>query len=148
MGLASELPQIDELRADLEDIDSLRAVIAATRPDYVIHLAGAAFVASEDAMKFYRVNLLGALNLLQALRDEGVAPKKVVLSSSAAVYGRNPVSPVDENACPAPINHYAMSKLAMEHFAKIWMDDFPIVITRSFLQNPPAPVSASAFEAF
>lgn len=131
-GLTSKPMASDELRADLEDIDSLRAVIAITRPEHVIHLAGAAFVANADAMEFYRVNLFGTLNLLQALKDTGVVPNKVVLSSSAAVYGRNPVSPVSEDACPAPVNHYAMSKLAMEHFAKTWMDVFPIVITRPF----------------
>jgi nucleoside-diphosphate-sugar epimerase len=131
-GLASKPTASDEVRADLEDIDSLRAAIVATQPDYVIHLAGAAFVASTNAMEFYRVNLFGTLNLLQAIKDAGVVPKKVVMSSSAAVYGRNPVSPVGEDVCPVPVNHYAMSKLAMEHFAKTWMDIFPIVITRPF----------------
>jgi nucleoside-diphosphate-sugar epimerase len=131
-GLASKPTASDEVRADLEDIDSLRAAIAVTQPDYVIHLAGVAFVANANAMEFYRVNLFGTLNLLQALKDTGGVLKKVVLSSSASVYGRNPVSPVCEDVCPAPVNHYAMSKLAMEHFAKTWMDVFPIVITRPF----------------
>ncbi len=131
-GLSRKPMTNDEIRADLEDIDSLRAAIAATHPDYVIHLAGAAFVANANVMEFYRVNLFGTLNLLQALKDTGVVLKKVVLSSSASVYGRNPLSPVGEDACPAPVNHYAMSKLAMEHLAKTWMDVFPIVITRPF----------------
>jgi nucleoside-diphosphate-sugar epimerase len=131
-GLTSKPSQSDEICADLEDIDSLRAAVVSSQPDYVIHLAGAAFMASADAMEFYRVNLFGTLNLLQAMKDVGVVPRKVVIASSAAVYGRNPVSPVGEDSCPAPVNHYAMSKLAMEHLAKTWMDTFPIVITRPF----------------
>ena len=142
-GLSNNTITSDEIRADLEDLDSLRSAIAATNPDYVIHLAGTAFVANEDAIGYYRVNLFGTLNLLQALKDVGVVPKKVVLASSAAVYGRNPISPIGEDACPAPVSHYAMSKLAMEHFAKTWMDRLPIVITRPF--NYTGPGQSSQF---
>lgn len=136
-GLASIPTANDEIYADLEDIDSLRAAIIAAQPDYVIHLAGAAFIANANSMEFYRVNLFGTLNLLQALKDARVVLKKVVLSSSAAVYGLSPVSPVCEETCPAPVNHYAMSKLAMEHFARTWMGIFPIVITRPFNYTGP-----------
>ncbi len=130
--MVSDPSKSDEVRANIEDINSVRAAVVATRPDYVIHLAGVAFIANEDAMQFYRVNLFGTLNLLQALKDTGIAPKKIVISSSASVYGRSPISPVGEGACPVPVNHYAMSKLAMEHLAKPWMEQFPIVITRPF----------------
>mgnify|MGYP003704771131 CR=1 FL=1 len=56
--------------------------------------------------------------LLDALCDLPCAPERVVLASSANVYGNNPHSPVAEDATPAPLNHYAASKLALEMMAR------------------------------
>lgn len=137
IGLSNGSPEADEIRGDLENLDSLRAAVAAIHPDYVIHLAGIAFVAHSDPMDFYRVNLFGTLNLLQALKDSGLPLRKLVLASSAAIYGQSPVSPVSENACPAPANHYAMSKLAMEQLAKPWINELPVVIARPFNYTGP-----------
>jgi nucleoside-diphosphate-sugar epimerase len=102
------------------------------QPNYVVHLAALAFVAQQDVESFYRVNLFGALNLLDALIAAQCPVRKVVVSSSANVYGNVRHSPVAEDTCPAPVNHYAMSKLAMEHMALTRLDKLPIVISRPF----------------
>jgi nucleoside-diphosphate-sugar epimerase len=79
----------------------------------------------------YRVNVLGTLNLLQACADVGHRPDKILIASSANVYG-NAEGVVDEATVPAPVNHYAASKVAMEHLVRTWFDRLPIVIARPF----------------
>ena len=132
IGLVQRDAGNDELVADLLDLDSLRAAVAQVKPHYVIHLAAIAFVAHSSSEAFYRVNLFGTLNLLEALCAEKVPVERVLLSSSANVYGNPTVQQVTEDVLPAPVNHYAMSKLAMEHMSRTWSDRLPILWTRPF----------------
>jgi nucleoside-diphosphate-sugar epimerase len=117
---------------DLSSSEQLRQAIAAVRPEYVLHLAAIAFVNHADAEQLYRTNVMGTLNLLDALIEERAPVRKVLLASSANIYGNASVSPVSETCPPAPVNHYAMSKLAMEHLAFTRLDRLPIAIARPF----------------
>ena len=132
VGLVQSNAQANDVEANLLDLASLRKAVAQVRPHFVIHLAAIAFVGHASAEDFYRVNLFGTLNLLEALHAEKAPIEKILLSSSANIYGNPPVSKVAESIPPAPINHYAMSKLAMEHMARTWLDKFPIIFTRPF----------------
>ena len=129
-GNASRAPGLHT--CDLTDPAAVRAVVAEVRPDRVVHLAAISSVAHQDNEAFYRVNVLGTMHLLEALGAEGIAPSKVLLASSAQVYGSAARDVVDESICPRPVNHYAASKLAMEHMAATWFDRLPIVIARPF----------------
>lgn len=122
----------DEVACDLTDSAALREVVARVQPTHVAHLAALTFVVHGDARAFYDVNLFGTLNLLEALAALAVLPEKVLIASSANVYGTPGVEVIDEAVCPAPVNHYACSKLAMEHMARTWSERLPIVITRPF----------------
>lgn len=117
---------------ELQDLANIDTQIKAISPTHVIHLAGISHVTGDDALAYYDVNLLGSLNLLQALTKLDQPPKKVILASSANVYGNNPHSPISEQAPPAPVSHYAMSKLAMEYLSRPFLSQLPIVITRPF----------------
>lgn len=117
--------------ADLLDPPAVRNAVEMTRPDLVIHLAAISFVAHGDVDEMYRVNVVGTRNLLAALASVHV-PRLVILASSANIYGNAEAEPITEDTAPAPTNDYAVSKLAMEHMARTWMDRLPIVITRPF----------------
>lgn len=120
------------LKADLLDKDALELEIFSIKPDYVIHLAGRAFVADVDISQVYNVNVLGTLNLLEALSKLKTRLKKVILSSSASVYGDLTGSSINESTIANPVNHYGCSKLSMEYVSKNYLDRFPIIITRPF----------------
>lgn len=125
------------LRANLNDNERLGEEILQVAPDAVVHLAAISFVGHADANAFYEVNVIGTLNLLDALTKLNKPPGSVLLSSSANIYGNCMVSPISETQSPAPVNHYAMSKLAMEHMARIYLDRLPLFFTRPFNYTGP-----------
>jgi GDP-6-deoxy-D-talose 4-dehydrogenase len=116
---------------DIESAASCKAVIAEVAPDYVIHLAGIAFVQS-DPVKLYAANVVGTVNLLDALAGATHPVRKVVLASSANVYGNREGTLISEAEEARPANHYATSKLAMEKMAANYFERLPIIITRPF----------------
>ena len=122
---------------DLFNKNEVNAVIEKICPDYVVHLAAVSFVGESDIESFYRVNFFGTLNLLEALSSQNPSPCKIIVASSANVYGVPKVETIDESVCPAPVNHYANSKLAMEHMVRTWFDRLPIIITRPFNYTGP-----------
>ena len=120
------------LVCDIADKQDITRALEAFSPDYLIHLAGISFVPHSDVKQVYDINFFGALNILDALVELGQKPAKIVLASSANVYGNPPVEVIDESVCPAPVNHYAISKLAMEFMARTYFDRLNILITRPF----------------
>jgi UDP-glucose 4-epimerase len=92
--------------------------------DLVIHLA--AMVSVPESMgnpsECVRINTLGTLNVLEAARRCGV--KKMVLASSAAVYGDNPVAPKVETLLPEPKSPYAVTKLDGEYYMRMYRFEY------------------------
>ena len=86
----------------------------------VFHLAAIASVARsvDDPLATHETNLTGTLNVLLAARNCGV--RKVVFSSSSAVYGDEQTLPKRENMPPAPLSPYAVSKLAGEYYCTVF----------------------------
>lgn len=119
-------------RVDICDLAALRRVVEEVEPEVVVHLAAISFVAHGEADAIYRANVVGTRNLLEALAGLSRAPRAVLLASSANVYGNAPVELIDESVSFAPANDYAVSKLAMEYMARLWMHRLPIVIARPF----------------
>jgi GDP-6-deoxy-D-talose 4-dehydrogenase len=118
---------------NLLDLPALRAFVCEAQPSAAIHLAGISFVAHDDVKAVYDTNVMGTRNLLQALAEEcATTPRQVLLASSANVYGNSAHDPIGEDAPAMPANDYAVSKLAMEYMAALWLDRLPITIMRPF----------------
>jgi UDP-glucose 4-epimerase len=100
--------------ADVLDAATLGAELREHRIDGVVHLAGLSLVGESvtNPDRYYHVNVLGGLTLLDAMRAAGVG--LLVFSSSAAVYGEPSKQPIEEDDPPAPTNPYGETKLALE----------------------------------
>lgn len=126
-----------DLKSDLTDKSAVFNEVSEVVPEAVVHLAAISFVGHADETAFYGVNVVGTGNLLSALKSLSQKPQKVLIASSANIYGNCNVSPIDETEQPRPLNHYAMSKLAMEKMALNYSQTLPIVITRPFNYTGP-----------
>lgn len=116
---------------DITNKNQLKKVFESVRPDYIIHTAAISFVAGDNQNQMYQVNVFGTLNLLDAIIECEIQPEKIVIASSAAVYG-NIGEILSEEMCPQPVNHYGNSKLVMENMVKTYFSKLNIIITRPF----------------
>lgn len=117
--------------ADLRQADQLAAIVREIQPTHVLHLAAVSFVAHGDLSEIYQTNLLGTLNLLQALQDDSGRLQRVIVASSANIYGNATDLPITEDTPPQPANHYGVSKYAMERAARLFLE-LPLTIVRPF----------------
>jgi UDP-glucose 4-epimerase len=108
--------------------------------DCIFHLAADVSVSRsmERPLEVHEVNATGTLSVLSSAREAGV--KKVIFSSSAAVYGDSPVSPKLESAFPEPLSPYAASKLAGEYYCEVYRRSYslPTASLRYFNVYGPA----------
>jgi len=99
---------------DLGDKDAIRKVFEENKIDCVIHFA--AFIEAGESMvnpkKFFRNNVINTLNLLDIMLEKDV--KKIIFSSTAAVYGEPEYTPIDEKHPKKPTNYYGLTKLMIE----------------------------------
>lgn len=113
-GNVEAVGDVPLVRGDLLDRDALAAVFAEHDFDAVYHFAALIAVGESVAAPdiYYRNNVTGTLNLLDAMRVAGV--NKFVFSSTAAIFG-NPQTPlISEDHPKAPLNPYGRSKLMIE----------------------------------
>ncbi len=102
------------IEGDFGDLESMATALAHHRIDAVVHFAACCLVGASmrDAAHYYRNNLVRSLALLDAMCASGV--KRIVFSSSAAVYGDPVESPMTEDHPKRPTNPYGETKLAFE----------------------------------
>jgi GDP-6-deoxy-D-talose 4-dehydrogenase len=134
-GLAAgESREHDEriFSCDLNDLESVETAVNRAQPDVVIHLAAISFVAHGDVDAIYRTNVVGTRNLLEAASKLPTIPSAILLASSANIYGNVEVEEISEDISAAPANDYAVSKLAMEYMARLWIGKLPITMVRPF----------------
>ncbi len=117
---------------DITKKDDIVKVLNQIKPDYLIHLSGISFAAHGNNEDFYKVNTIGTINILDAFLELNLNPEKIILVSSATVYGNQGLEVLDESLCPMPANHYGASKYSMECLVKGYFEKLPIIITRPF----------------
>ena len=102
------------IESDLLDREQLIAVFREHQIEAVIHMAADSLVgeSAQKPDKYYRNNVVAGLSLLDAMRDVGV--KRLVFSSTAAVYGEPEKQPIEETDLTYPTNPYGETKLAFE----------------------------------
>ncbi len=109
---------------DIRDKAALESVFSRTSFDVVFHEAAQTLVPysmthpREDA----ELNIMGLLNVLELCRQYGV--KKLLFSSSAAVYGDNTHVPITEDAPLSPTSFYGLTKITAEQYIKMYHDVF------------------------
>jgi len=102
------------IEGDILDQDRLTQSMQACKPDAVAHFAALAYVGESVTQpgEYYRVNTVGALNVLTAMRAANVG--QIVFSSTCATFGVPQRTPIDETHPQRPINPYGWSKLFVE----------------------------------
>lgn len=109
------------IQGDITDRAALDEIFSAVKFDQVVHLAGEVGVRPSLAQPalYQRVNVEATVNLLEAARLNGT--NKIIIASSASVYGINSKSPFSESdPIFSAISPYAASKLACESLGHVW----------------------------
>jgi len=140
--------RITLIECDITDALQMEKAVKKANSDLVFHFAGQAnvYLSWSIPKKTMEVNTIGSLNLLEAVRKHS-PNARVLLSSTREVYGgvKKSELPTTEKAKPAPMNPYAVSKLAMEELGRNYIEKYglKVIITRSF--NITGPGRPAAF---
>jgi nucleoside-diphosphate-sugar epimerase len=131
---------------DIRQMDVLKK--AARDCDVIFHLAAVVSVPQtvDNPVESAEINDIGTLNVFEAARSQNV--RRIVFSSSCAVYGDDPELPKTEDMNPKPTSPYAVQKLSAEHYARIYDELYGLesVCLRYFnvfgpRQDPSSPYS-------
>ncbi|NKB24130.1 MAG: NAD-dependent epimerase/dehydratase family protein [Kiritimatiellae bacterium] len=151
-NLAQIEKDIEIIEGDLCDVPSLKKAIKGVR--YILHLGALPSVprSIKDPLSTHEVNVTGTLNLLIEARKENV--ERLVFSSSSSVYGDTATLPKHEDLVPNPLSSYALSKLAGEHYCRIFhelhgLDTFSLRYFNVFgPRQDPLPTYAAVIPKF
>jgi UDP-glucose 4-epimerase len=114
-------PQARFYEIDVRD-PALAEVFDKERPEVVCHLAAqhSVKISTEDPAHDAQVNVLGLINLLQCATRFGT--RKIIFSSSSAIYGAVDELPIDEDTSQHPVSPYGITKMASEYYFHFWRD--------------------------
>jgi len=138
---------VDFVKGDIRDENLVNELVNGASG--IFHLAALVSV-PESLLKIrecIEINTIGTINILEAAKNN--ADCKVVLSTSAANYGNNPVSPKVETMSPEPMTPYAITKLDGEYYLKMYLDQYqvPTASLRYFNVFGPRQNPESAYAA-
>jgi len=102
------------VQADIKETEAVYGAIRTYEPEAVLHFAASAYVGESvtDPQKYYHNNVVGSLALLQAMLRTPC--RRLVFSSTCAIYGEPAKMPITENTDKAPVNPYGASKAMVE----------------------------------
>jgi len=143
------LPESRFFTGDLCDPEGMLQLIRTIQPDACIHLGGIAFVPVgwSDPQLVFSVNLIGTVNLLEAIRSVSPATRTLIVSS-AEVYGREPCNELLPEDTPlAPANPYAASKMGADLTALLYARRYDMPIMTARPANHIGPRQSTSFVA-
>ncbi|PLA76967.1 epimerase [Ligilactobacillus agilis] len=155
MGKKENLKSIDDRKLtfyekSITDYEFMEKLLVSENFDYIVLLGAVASVADsvENPYATHLINQEANINIYEVVRRNKLKVRKILMASSAAVYGNNPVLPKKETSSIEPLTPYAIDKFASERFAMIYgrLYNIPTVATRFFnvygpKQNPNSPYS-------
>ncbi len=146
-NLHHNIDRIELINGDLRDSALLETLLQGV--DLIFHQAAFVSVPQsvEDPKSCFDTNVNGTGMLLAAAKNAGV--QRVVLASSAAVYGENPAIPLAEDETPDPLSPYAASKFITEIYARLFTNQLglDVVALRYFNVFGPRQNPASDYAA-
>ena len=116
----------------LLDKEKLDEIIKLYKPNVIVHLAAIALVTHKNTGEIYNVNVQGTENLLESVQKYCDPNTRVILASTAGVYGNQNVDKYREDLSYNPANHYSYSKMITEYISKQYKEDLDIVTIRPF----------------
>jgi len=128
---------VDTRTIDITSATEVDDAVRSISPDYIINLAAISFVPAGQNASVYAVNTFGPQYILDACLKLKRRPQKIILASSASVYGVQAEDEISEECQPNPVDHYGCSKWAMEQIARTYMDRLNVLITRPFNYTGP-----------
>jgi len=121
-ALGDAVEDVRFIEGDLNDFHSLQSAVEFCAPQVVVHLAALTPVrlSFDDPFPYLRVNTVGTCNLVHVLLER--APRaKLIVASSAEVYGWQPSAPIQESATLHPSSPYGVSKAAADEYVQMAM---------------------------
>jgi GDP-4-dehydro-6-deoxy-D-mannose reductase len=120
-------------KANILDLDKLKQIIDEIKPKHIFHLAGFSSVKKsfEQPELCKKINISGTKNLLDSILEANINPK-ILIISSADVYGIPKSVPIPETAELNPISPYGESRKEQEELCREYMEKLQIIISRSF----------------
>jgi nucleoside-diphosphate-sugar epimerase len=116
---------------DLRESLQVKDVIGTYSPDIIVNLAGISSPASLDVENLYQVNAFGHLYILEAAASLARKPR-VLLASSAQLYGPGVTGKATELTPINPVSHYGLSKFLAEKYCELCAENIPTVIARIY----------------
>ena len=89
-------------KCDIRNKTEINRIIKIVSPDFILHFAAISFVEEKNKNLMYDVNVFGTQNLLECIIENNLNPEKVIIVSSAAVYGEQNTNILSEDLCPNP----------------------------------------------
>lgn len=138
---------------DLRNFETVRNAIDIIRPTHIFHLAALAYVPESFAnpVRAFEINTIGSTNLFEAVKQLGVKAK-IQVAGTSEEFGdtSGTAEPITEQSLPNPLSPYAISKLAMDHMARLYAKSYGlhIVVTRAYNHAGPGRGEMYAESAF
>lgn len=126
-----EFIAVDRAQLDIRNPSQVKEVVSGHKPDVIVNVAGISSPASDDVLELYQINAYGHLYVLQAAAALERRPR-VILASSAQLYGPGVLVKAKEQIPLNPVSHYGLSKYLAEKYCELFGDEVETVVVRIY----------------